>query len=134
MRPDGRVTLVATAATKPDLDWSAATTRLAFAGSITAVRFALQSAVSDVGLDVERIVVDRAAGPEEFLELLSHVPLEFTGDLMLVRDDGGGYISATGRGGNRVLYALEASDVRFYLDTHDLVTGRVAACRERLSA
>lgn len=134
-REDARVTLIATEATKPDLDWrvATATTRLAFVGSLTALRFALKSAVSDVGLDVERIVVDRAATAEQFLDLLTHVPLEFAGDLMLVRDDGSGYLSASGRGGDRVLYALKPHDVRFYLETHDLVTGRVAA-KQRLSA
>lgn len=44
----------------------------------------------------------------------------------LVRDDGSGVLSSTGRGGDRSLFALRSSDVRFYLETHDLVTGRVA--------
>ena len=35
-------------------------------------------------------------------------------------------MSATGRGGDRLLYALTRNDVRFYLETLDLVTGRIA--------
>jgi len=35
-------------------------------------------------------------------------------------------MSASGRGGDRVLYALSPYDVRFYLETHDMVTGRAA--------
>lgn len=127
-RPDARVTLIVMAASKPDTDWRVArpTSRLAFLSSITGVRPTLQSAVSHVGLDVERVIVDRAGNADEFLLLLSHLPAQFAGDVVLVRDDGDGYLSATGRGGSRVLYALDAADVRFYLETFDLVTGRAA--------
>ncbi len=51
---------------------------------------------------------------------------ELSGDILLIHDNGAGFLSATGRGGDRVLYALTAHDVRFYLETQDLVTGRVA--------
>jgi hypothetical protein len=70
--------------------------------------------------------VDRVGDGDEFLDLLAALPDEFSGDVLLVRDDGTGVLSASGRGGNRVLYALMAHDVRFYLETHELVLSRVA--------
>ena len=129
-----RITLIAAPPTKPDLDWRmASTTRLAFVGTINALRFALDKVITDPGLDVERIVADRTGSAEEFLDLLANVPSEFAGDIVYLREDGGGFISAMGRGGDRVLYSLTPRDVRFYLETHDLVTGR-AAFREKAIA
>jgi len=126
---DQRITLIAREATKPDVDWNYArcrAQRVAFLDSVNALRFALGAALNDVGLDVERIILDRSAAADEFLDLLAGMPAEFTGDALFVRDDGGGFLSATGRGGDRVLYALGEYDVRFYLETHQLVTGRSA--------
>ncbi|MDQ3282733.1 MAG: hypothetical protein M3Q69_15125 [Acidobacteriota bacterium] len=127
--PNQRITLIARQSTKPDVDWNYARSRaqrMAFVDSTNALRFALGAALYDVGLDVERIIVDRAANAEEFLNLLATTPEEFRGDMLFMRDDGSGFLSATGRGGDRVLYALRDHDVRFYLETHDLVTGRAA--------
>ncbi|HVG24132.1 MAG TPA: hypothetical protein VND45_08275, partial [Thermoanaerobaculia bacterium] len=73
-----------------------------------------------------RVIIDRTGAAEEFLDLLTAFPAEFTGDALLIRDDGTGVLSATARGGDRVLYKLLAHDVRFYLETHDLVASRVA--------
>ena len=124
-----RITLIAREATKPDADWNYASCRdqrVAFLDSTNALRFALGAALHDVGLDVERIIVDRSGDADEFLDLIATAPPEFNGDMLLIREDGGGFLSATGRGGDRVLYALGAYDIRFYLETHDLVTGRAA--------
>jgi hypothetical protein len=126
---DQRITLIARQQTKPYFDWNhsrARAQRVAFLDSVNALSFALGAAMNDVGLDVERIIVDRSGDAEEFLHLLSGMPLEFTGDILFIRDDGAGFLSATGRGGDRVLYALSGYDIRFYLETHDLVTGRAA--------
>jgi len=126
---DPRITLIARQSTKPDFDWNHSRTRaqkVAFLDSVNALSFALGAAMNDVGLDVERIIVDRTGDAEAFLHLLSGMPSEFTGDLLFIRDDGAGFLSATGRGGDRVLYALSGYDIRFYLETHDLVTGRAA--------
>jgi hypothetical protein len=132
-RHGNRITLVATSPTKPDLDWRvmAAKTRVAFVSTLTALRFALETAIEDDVLDIERVVIDRAGNAEEFLDLLARIPGEFLGDVMLVRDNGSGYLSAMGRGGDRVLYALAPRDVRFYLEAHDLVTGRGVLYEER---
>ncbi len=124
-----RITLIARESTNPDVDWNYASCRnqrVAFLDSVNALRFALGAALSEVGLDVERIIVDRAGDSNEFLDLLASAPAEFNGDMVFIRTDGGGFLSAMGRGGDRVLYALSGYDIRFYLETHDLVTGRAA--------
>jgi hypothetical protein len=129
MHRANRITLIARASTKPDIDWnyaSCARMRVAFVDSVNALKYALESAVCDIGLDVGRVVVDRSGNSDEFLALLTSLPAEFAGDVVYVRDDGTGILSATARGGDRVLYALTPYDVRFYLEAHDLVTGRSA--------
>lgn len=123
-----RITLVVREVTKPDVDWNYTRCRsenVAFLDSIGALKFAVRSAQRD-GLDIERMIVDRAGTAEDLLELLVAVPAELAGDILLIHDNGAGFLSATGRGGDRRLYALTPHDIRFYLETQDLVTGRVA--------
>lgn len=128
-----RLTIVTTDTRKADLDWRAATSgRLTFLESLAATRVALDAAIH-AEIDIDRIIVDRAGGAEEYLDLLARLPGDFLGDVVLIRDDGAGYLSASARGGDRVLYALTATDIRFYLEAHDLVTGR-GFHSERLSA
>ncbi|HKR62960.1 MAG TPA: hypothetical protein VJZ00_04445 [Thermoanaerobaculia bacterium] len=125
--PQSRITLIVRKATKPNVDWNYARSnamRVAFLDSVNALKFALGVAINDVALDIERVIIDRAGSADEVLDLLAALPLEFSGDVLIVRDDGNGFLSATGRGGDRVLYALSPRDVRFYLETHELVTGR----------
>jgi hypothetical protein len=132
-----RITLIARKATTPNVDWNFANTssmRVAFLNSVTALKFALGVAVSETQMDIERVIVDRTGTGEEFLNLLTDLPLEFTGDVLMIREDGNGFLSATGRGGDRVLYSLIARDVRFYLETHDLVTGRAVLETAQLRA
>lgn len=122
-----RVTIVARDAAKPAMDWASSDRfGIAYVPGVRTLRFALAAAVTDVGLDIVRVVVDRTGTGDEFLDLLTALPAEFTGDVLLVREDGTGVLSATARGGDRVLYALLAHDVRFYLETHELVASRVA--------
>lgn len=126
---DNRITLIARHTSKPDVDWNYARCRgenVAFLDTIQALKFALHASLNDVGLDIERVIVDRAGDADDFLDLLSSIPAELAGDVLLIRDDGAGFLSATGRGCDRVLYALTRQDIRFYLETHDLVTGRAA--------
>ncbi|HEY0144026.1 MAG TPA: hypothetical protein VGF48_24275 [Thermoanaerobaculia bacterium] len=122
-----RISLIARSDATPDRDWNDAgtpTARLLFTESFAALRFALRAGTG-AQLDIERVVVDSAATPADFLDLLATLPHEFTGDVLLIGSEKA-YLSASGRGGDRVLYALRDIDVRFYLETHDLVTGRVA--------
>lgn len=123
-----RITLITTKPTTPNADWNHArcsSMRVAFLDSVNALKFALGVAVSDAGLDIERVVVDRAGSADDFLDLLAALPEEFIGDVLMIGADGSAFLSATGRGGDRVLYSLSARDVRFYLETHNLVTGRI---------
>jgi hypothetical protein len=132
-----RITLIVRNDTKPNIDWNYACSsamRVAFLDSVNALKFAVGMAINDVALDIERVIVDRAGSAEDFLDLLASLPPEFTGDLLVIRDDGNGFLSATGRGGDRVFYALAARDVRFYLETHDLVTGRAVFDTVQLKA
>lgn len=122
-----RLTIIARSSNKPSFDWNHERSRrgqLAFVETLNALRFAFGPAVEDVGLDFERVIVDRCGDAETFLEFLSTMPPSYTGDVLFLRDDGSGFLSATGRGGDRLLYSLRPRDVRFYLETHDLVTGR----------
>lgn len=110
------------------MDWNyTACDRLlvAFVSSTGDLAYFLASASKDARLDVGRVIVDRFGGSDEFLKLLIALPSEFTGDVLLIRSDGTGVLSATARGGGRVLYSLLESDVWFYLETHELVTGRM---------
>jgi hypothetical protein len=70
--------------------------------------------------DVERIIIDRSASADEFLRFLTALPAQATGDVVSLAADGGAFLSAVGRGGDRVLYLLGASDVAFYLETNRL--------------
>lgn len=132
-----RITLIARKAATPTVDWNytnSASMRVAFLNSVTALKFALGVGVSENQRDIERVIVDRTGTAQEFLNLLTALPEEFNGDVLMIREDGNGFLSATGRGGDRVLYSLIARDVRFYLETHDLVTGRAVLETTQLKA
>lgn len=124
-----RITLIARELTKPDVDWNYAgcsNANVAFVDSLNALKFAVRTTQHPDGLNIARVIIDRAGTAEDFLGLLADLPIELTGDLLMIRDDGTGFLSATGRGGDRRLHTLTYRDVRFYLETQDLVTGRAA--------
>src|SRR4051794_3565161 len=66
-----------------------------------------------VALDIERVILDCAATASQFLDLLTAMPQEFAGDVVMIRNDGAAFLSAISRGSGRVLYTLTASDVDF---------------------
>jgi hypothetical protein len=122
-----RITLIARHSSKPDLDWNYTHCRydnVVFLDSVNALKFAVRSMNTPGGMDIERIIVDRAGSAEDFLGLLAAVPAELAGDVLFIHDNNAGFLSASARGGDRVLYALTHRDIRFYLETFDLVTGR----------
>ncbi|MCU1246548.1 MAG: hypothetical protein JWN02_2458 [Acidobacteria bacterium] len=135
MRKDNRrITLIARGPATPDRDWNsgpASGTRLIFLETFSVLYYALTSALEEMDLDVERVVLDRSNTAAQYLELLSTIPVEFSGDVLYLRDDDTAYLSSNGRGGDRVLYSLGCEDVRFYLETHSLVTGRQITYTDR---
>ena len=98
-----------------------APSRIVFGSFFKVIRCTLNGEHHDAGDDVERVILDRTATAAEFLELLAQLSEKFAGDVIMIRDDGTAYVSAVGRGGGRVLYALRPDDVRFYLETHGLI-------------
>ena len=123
-----RITLLARGHATPDRDWSRfanESTRLVTIESLTVLRYTLSHAVADIDLDIERVILDRSFSPAEYLDLLAALPAEFGADVMLIRNDESGYLSASGRGGDRALYSLRQNDVRFYLEATEMVTGRI---------
>lgn len=111
---DYRLTLVV--APEHRRPWDAS--HVLLVGALEPMRTALPS------LDLNRIILDNSASADEFLRLLATLPAEIAGDVMLIREDGGGFLSAAGRGGDRVIYELSARDVDFYVETNDLTSRR----------
>lgn len=98
-----------------------APSRLVFASFLSIIRNTSDASQAAPREDVERVILDRTATAEEFLELLAHLSADFAGDVIFIRDGDHAYVSAAGRGAGRMLYALRAADLRFYLETHGLV-------------
>ena len=124
-----RITLICRDSSDTARDWDtsvAASNRLILLDSFTVLRYAISTHLVELDVDVERVVLDRSTSPADYLSLLAALPPPFTGDVLLIREDDSGFLSALGRGGDRVLYALSAGDLRFYLETHGLVTERMA--------
>lgn len=117
-----RITLVNTR--DRSRDWAVsedAPSRIVFGSFFKVIRHTLKGELHELGEDIERVIIDRTATPAEFLELLANVSETFAGDLIFIRESETSYVSAVGRGGGRVLYALRPEDVRFYLETHGLI-------------
>ena len=102
--------------------WNAmnGSTHCVFLNSVSALILGM-STRSDADLDIERLIIDRACSADEFLHLLATIPSEFSGDILMIREDSTGYLSASGRGGDRVIYFFAPDDLRFYLEAHRLV-------------
>ena len=118
-----RITLVTRAPGSPDRTWDlhpSAPSRIIFVDAFSVLQCALRNAVTEFAEDVERVVMDRASTATQYLDLLATLPQEFLGDVLFVRYDSSAFLSAVGRGGERVLYSLTGEDVRFYLETHHL--------------
>ena len=118
-----RITLICHGATAARRDWNLSgdeNTRIITLRAFTVLSYALHNGVNELQQDVERVVIDRATTANGFLDLLATLPEGFTGDILFIREDDSAYLSATGRGGDRVLYALKRSDVDFYLGAHGL--------------
>src|SRR5215212_6749284 len=100
---------------------AAAASRLAFLGEGPFLHLEVMAALNEPTLDAERLILDRAATAEAFLEVLASLPSEFSGDVLRIDRGGSGFLSATGRGGDRALYQLQPEDVLFYLSMHGII-------------
>jgi len=108
--------------------WNAARdsdSRIVFVPSFTVLTHAIDNAVHTLGRDVARVIIDRSSTAAEYLELLATLPQEFGGDAMYIRADGSAFLSSMGRGGDRVLYLLTATDVSFYLEMYGLLQAEI---------
>lgn len=119
-----RITLISRHQKLRERSWNRraeATTRVILLDSFAVLRDAMTNSLSKLDADVERVVLDRSSSASDYLALLAEMPRDFNGDVLMIRDDETGFLSAMGRGGDRILYALSAEDVGFYLETHGLV-------------
>ncbi|HEY6136989.1 MAG TPA: hypothetical protein VI670_04430 [Thermoanaerobaculia bacterium] len=126
---DRRITLISRSRSAPQRPWLAASDaprRLIFVGSFGVIPYALERGVEDLGRDIEAVIIDGAANAAEYLHLLSRLPASYAGDVVLIQDDSA-FVSATGRGGDRVLYALGPDDVQFYLEAKMLTSSAQSA-------
>jgi hypothetical protein len=117
------ITLVCRGGSAPDRPWIIgrdAPHRVIFVGSFGMIPYALARGVEELREDIDSVIIDGTATAAEYLHLLSALPPSYHGDVVLIESDSA-FISATGRGGDRVLYALRPEDVQFYLETKMLV-------------
>lgn len=130
-----RITLVVRRHGAPPGSWDASLSvesTLMFVDSLTFAGHAIRQAIDD-HRHVERVIVDRSGTPMQLLQLLAALPHEFLGDVLFIQGEGESYLSAVGRGGDRILYSLKSSDVAFYLETHRLVGDTIAEPERYLS-
>jgi hypothetical protein len=131
-----RVTLIARAAGSASRPWDAsisADTSVAFVDSPAFLPHAIERAIQVEGKEVVRAIIDRTGTPVQFLQLITALPHDFLGDVLFIRAEGESFLSAVGRGGDRILYALNNNDVDFYLRTTQLIGEEVAEPAARLS-
>jgi hypothetical protein len=75
---------------------------------------ALHAGVTEYGREVSHVILDRSVDAPGYLDFLTRLPLGFRGDVLLILEDGSGYLSAVSRDDGRYLYRLTATDIRFY--------------------
>lgn len=118
-----RITLILRTDVSPERGWndtSDSSSRLIFVKGLAVLQYALSTAVTELDRDVQRVILDHSVTDAQFLDLLATLPSAFHGDVVMVRPNDSGFLSAAGRGGDRVLYALSDHDLQFYFATHDL--------------
>ena len=119
-----RITLIARSAASADRTWrvpDGSDKRLMVIAPPKGLRHTLVNWVLKSDYDVERVIIDRAVTHGAFLELLDSLPHDYVGDLLMIDDNGRGYLSSACRGGDRVLYRLSERDLEFYFATHQVI-------------
>ena len=122
-----RITLVSRNGRTASRNWDLsafAASRIITVDSLLVLRHALAGGLSELHRDVERVVLDQTCSASDYLALLSSLPEQFSGDVLLITSDNSGFLSSTARGNGRLLYALAAKDIAFYLEAHGLVTAQ----------
>jgi len=117
---DRRFTLITSGSEAPPRNWNddaSAPERIIVIKSFAVLSYLLSNGPDAATHDVARIIIDHAASPIEFLEMLASLPHEVTADVLLINGPVA-FLSAMGRGGDRVMYRLSAEDVDFYLLMH----------------
>ena len=134
-KKDEKVTLIARAAEAAARAWddSIGGTALVFVDSPSFLPAAIELAMRVHQQQVARVIIDRVVTPIQFLQVITSLPHDFLGDVLFIRSDGESFLSANGRGGDRILYALDADDVRFYLRTMQLIGEEVTEAAVRRS-
>lgn len=120
MQTKERITLVFPDPTQTELDWESSQREesVITVSNYNLLNGALQAGVQELGRDIERVIFDRSIEGDTFLSFLSSLPIEFRGDVLRIRKDGSGTLSASSpRGDGRFLYGLSVVDVGFYLRT-----------------
>jgi len=120
-----RNTLIARAVPTPDRDWKLsdlASTRLLMIDTSAGLEPKLRETLEALDFDVARVIVEGQHSPMEFLRLLAAIPSVLRADVLWIAPDESAFLSAIGRGGDRILYLLPADQVRFYLEINELVT------------
>lgn len=75
---------------------------------------ALHAGVTEYGREVAHVILDRSVDPAGYLDFLTRLPLGFRGDVLLILEDGSGFLSAVSRDDGRYLYRLTEVDIQFY--------------------
>ena len=120
MKARSRITLVFPDSSGTVLDWDRPERdhSVITVSNFNLLHAALQAGVEEFGRDIERVIFDRSVDADDFLSFLCSLPAEFRGDVLRIRPDGSGTISASSpRGDGRFLYSLSVEDVGFYLRT-----------------
>ena len=127
MRDTRRITLVIRGTGIQSRPWDTspeAANRILFVKALSMLDFVLDHRSEE---DVERLLVEESASPEDFLGVLSSLPREFLGDVLLIRNGSTSYLSTASRSDGRLLYALNASDLQFYMEAHRLIAAEAKA-------
>lgn len=113
----GPNTLVCTKDESTRRSWEALGPGMIVVHNAAVVREAVWSAQS-MGRDVRRVIFDDSFGPGDFLEFLAEAPADFRGDVIVVRQGGGAFLSSMARLDGRVLYELQPDDLALYFLAH----------------
>lgn len=80
------------------------------------------SSVSTAAASIDRIIIEEAISGPDALTLLSSLPPEFLGDVLLIGGPDRAYLSRAVDGGSRLLHLLEGEAVSLFAENNVLAT------------